>query len=161
MINKGIFNDVGVFKVFSARTTRGNYYVQQMPDPNSYGTIFRLMHDRRAVQCQDFKDESKAIAALLEHLRRVLCSPYLFDPVKSDPKNGVTCITSEGKFYILCLTNPVNDETFFRLTGEHESLPCLDYDTIEEARSALIDYLRRHDIKVLCVSDKLSKLTNN
>lgn len=78
MINKGIFNDVGVFKVFSARTTRGNYYVQQMPDPYSCEPVYRLMHDRRAVQCQDFKSEPEAIAALLEHMRRVLCSPELF-----------------------------------------------------------------------------------
>lgn len=78
MINKGRFNDVGLFKVFSARTTRGNYYVQQMPGCYGCGTIYRLMHDRKAVQRQDYYDEREAVSALLEHLRRVLCNPELF-----------------------------------------------------------------------------------
>ena len=78
MINKGQFNDAGVCKVFSARTTRGNYYVQRMPGSYGCGTIYRLMHDRKAVQCQDFESEQEAISALLEHLRRVLCGLELF-----------------------------------------------------------------------------------
>lgn len=78
MLHKGFINNDGVYKVFSCRTIRGNYYVQRMLRPYDDRFIFRLMHDRKAVQCQDFESEQDAISALLEHLRRVLCNPELF-----------------------------------------------------------------------------------
>lgn len=57
-------------KVFSVKTRRGNYAVERFVD--SGDTVrYRLMHDRRYVTPETFFEENKAIAALLEHVRRV------------------------------------------------------------------------------------------
>jgi len=59
-----------VEKVFSVKTRRGNYAVERFIDSCDV-TSYRLMHDRRYVTPECFREENKAIAALLEHIRRV------------------------------------------------------------------------------------------
>lgn len=78
MIKQNPNEKTGIYKVFSAQTKRGQYYVQMMPGPWGLGVRYRLMHNRKAVQLQDYEDEISAISALLEHLRRVLVQPELF-----------------------------------------------------------------------------------
>lgn len=75
MINTGIFNDVGLFKVFSARTKKGNYYVQRMASGMGGGVVYRPMKDRRSLCGHDFDEEERAIAFLLSYLRTELCYP--------------------------------------------------------------------------------------
>lgn len=68
-------------KIFSVKTKNGNYAVERYLD--SYGvTSYRLMHDRRYVTFNMFREEITAIRALLEHLNRIY-TPNLFDLVKS------------------------------------------------------------------------------
>ena len=69
----------GIYKVFSAQTKNGQYYVQMMPSYYGLGVRYRLMHNRKAVQLQDYEDEASAVSAMLEHLRRVLVQPVLFE----------------------------------------------------------------------------------
>ena len=78
MIRQNPDEKTGIYKVFSAQTKNGQYYVQMMPGPYGLGVRYRLMHNRKAVQLQDYEDEISAISAMLEHLRRVLVQPVLF-----------------------------------------------------------------------------------
>lgn len=78
MIRQNPDGKTGIYKVFSAQTRNGQYYVQVMPGPYGLGVRYRLMHNRKAVQLQDYEDEISATSALLEHLRRVLVQPVLF-----------------------------------------------------------------------------------
>lgn len=57
-------------KVFSVKTRHGNYAVERFIDAHDV-ILFRLMHDRRYVTPECFREENKAIAALIEHIRRV------------------------------------------------------------------------------------------
>ena len=59
-----------VEKIFSVKTRRGNYAVERFIDSHDV-TSYRLMHDRRYVTAECFQEENKAIAALLEHVKRV------------------------------------------------------------------------------------------
>ena len=77
MIKTGIFNDVGLFKVFSARTKKGNYYVQRMPSGLGGSVVYRPMKDRKILCGHDFDEERLAIAFLLSYLRTELCYPEL------------------------------------------------------------------------------------
>lgn len=77
MINTGRFNDVGLFKVFSARTKKGNYYVQRMSSKWGGSEFFRVMKDRKCICGHDFEEEEQAIAYLLGYLRGELCHPVL------------------------------------------------------------------------------------
>lgn len=77
MINTGRFNDVGLFKVFSARTKKGNYYVQRMPSEVGGSVVYRVMKDRKCICNHDFEEERLAIAFLLVNLRGELCHPEL------------------------------------------------------------------------------------
>lgn len=62
----------GLYKIFSAQTLKGNYYVQRMPGPCSLGVRYRLMKDRRALQSHDYTDHTSAIEAMLNILENVL-----------------------------------------------------------------------------------------
>lgn len=77
MINTGIFNDVGLFKVFSVRTKKGNYYVQRMTSKWDGNEFFRVMKDRKCICCSDFDEEERAIAYLLGYLRGEFCYPEI------------------------------------------------------------------------------------
>ncbi len=57
-------------KVFSVKTRRGNYAVERFID-SSNTERYRLMHDRRYITPETFFHENMAIAALLEHVKRV------------------------------------------------------------------------------------------
>lgn len=77
MIDTGRFNDVGLFKVFSARTKKGNYYVQRMSSKWGGNEFFRIMKDRKCICNSDFEEEERAIAYLLGYLRSELCYPEI------------------------------------------------------------------------------------
>lgn len=77
MIKTGIFNDVGLFKVFSARTMKGNYNVQRMPSGRTGYVVYRVMKDRKCICGHDFEEEGRAIAFLLGYLQGELCHPEL------------------------------------------------------------------------------------
>lgn len=68
----GLQSHEGVYKIFSAQTLRGNYYVQRMPGPYGLDIRYRLMKDRRAIQSQDYTDPTAAILAMLNRLKDVL-----------------------------------------------------------------------------------------
>lgn len=68
----GLQNHEGVYKIFSAQTLKGNYYVQRMQGPFGIGIRYRLMKDRRAIQTQDYTDPTSAILAMLNRLKDVL-----------------------------------------------------------------------------------------
>lgn len=61
-----------VKKILVAKTTRGTYYVQRMPGMNGLGVRYVLFKDRRQVYWCDYSEETGAISALLELLRRDL-----------------------------------------------------------------------------------------
>ena len=65
-------NHDGIYKIFSAQTLKGNYYVQRMPGPYGLDIRYRLMKDRRAIQTQDYTDPTSAILAMLNRLKDVL-----------------------------------------------------------------------------------------
>lgn len=62
----------GVYKIFSAQTMCGNYYVQDMPGAWNYGRRYRLMKDRKCIAAHDYGDPVSAIEAMLNELRNVL-----------------------------------------------------------------------------------------
>lgn len=62
----------GVYKIFSAQTMSGNYYVQDMPGPWGCGRRYRLMKDRRCFAAHDYDDPISAIEAMLNELQNVL-----------------------------------------------------------------------------------------
>lgn len=68
----GLQNRDGLYKIFSAQTLKGNYYVQRMPGPYGLDIRYRLMKDRRAIQSQDYTDPTSAILAMLNRLKDVL-----------------------------------------------------------------------------------------
>lgn len=69
----------GVYKIFSAKTMSGNYYVQDMPGPFGYGRRYRLMKDRKCFSVHDYEDPVRAIEAMLNELRNVLVNqPDMF-----------------------------------------------------------------------------------
>lgn len=70
----GMYERTGVYKIFSAQTMSGNYYVQEMPEPGGYGRVYRLMKDRRCFASHDYGDPICAIDAMLNELRNVLVS---------------------------------------------------------------------------------------
>lgn len=70
-------------KVFSVKTRRGNYAVERFID-SSNTERYRLMHDRKYVTPETFFIEIKAIAALLEHVRRVFVSEQSIDDIVTD-----------------------------------------------------------------------------
>ena len=65
----GLQNREGIYKIFSAQTLSGNYYVQRMPGRYGLDTIYRLMKDRRAIQRTDYSDPTSAILAMLNRLK--------------------------------------------------------------------------------------------
>lgn len=72
----------GVYKIFSAQTMSGNYYVQDMPDPLGRGRVYRLMKDRKWFALHDYEDPVRAIEAMLNELRNVLVNqPDMFHGV--------------------------------------------------------------------------------
>lgn len=79
MIKATTDGKTGIYKVFSAQTRNGQYYVQMMPKTWSQGVQYRLMHNRKSIYIHDYDDEASAISAMLEHLRRVLVQPVLFE----------------------------------------------------------------------------------
>lgn len=61
---------MNAIKMFSVKTQKGNYSVEQFGD--SLGRRrYRIMHNRRYVTPEIFWTENQAIKALLEHLGRV------------------------------------------------------------------------------------------
>lgn len=69
----------GIYKIFSAQTMSGNYYVQDMPGPWGCGRRYRLMKDRKCFAAHDYEDPVSAIEAMLNELRNVLVNqPDLF-----------------------------------------------------------------------------------
>lgn len=68
----GLQSNEGVYKIFSAQTLKGNYYVQRMPGPYGLDIRYRLMKDRRAIQSKDYTDPTSAILAMLNQLKNVL-----------------------------------------------------------------------------------------
>lgn len=70
-------------KVFSVKTRRGNYAVERFVD-SSNTVRYRLMHDRRYITPETFFHENRAIAALLEHVRRVFVQQQSIDEFVDD-----------------------------------------------------------------------------
>lgn len=79
-IEEGAIMADGVFKIFSAKTPLGHYYVQEMPGYFGLGRDFVIMKDRRQLNGRRYESADKAIVDLLKLLLQHYEAPKIQFP---------------------------------------------------------------------------------